>query len=344
MSSPQRHQTRGLTEGAILAALTVIVGAAGLVVPPVGILLAPLPIMLVVIRWGLRTAILASVVAGLILFQLFGPLGALSIVAAFAPLGLGLGWGIRRTVRAQVTILVGAAAFLVSIVAMFGVVTFVLHQDLVGHFTRSQVQAAQAALAVGQRLGAPQERMAELRQVIKVLPQMVRALFPIAIPLGALVWAYLCYATARTVLRRVGHELPGVPPILTWRVPLRLASVLLWVSAGLSLIGLRMPAARYAALDAMFVNFFVFGFQGALVGMTWMNRRQIPRVTQVTAGIFLFFLSSESLLPVVALAVLGMLDTWFDYRRINSGSGAPSEAGARPDAGVKRTDKAVRSP
>ena len=55
---PSRGPTRGLTEGAILAALTVIVAAVGLITPLVGVLLAPLPIMLLVIRWGLRIAVL----------------------------------------------------------------------------------------------------------------------------------------------------------------------------------------------------------------------------------------------------------------------------------------------
>ncbi len=322
MRSRQRHPTRGLTEGAILAALTVIVGAAGLVIPPAGILLAPLPIMLVVIRWGVRTAVLASVVAGLILFQFFGPLNALSIVAAFAPLGLGLGWGVRRTLGAQFTVLVGAAAFLASIVAMFSVATFLLHQDLVGQFVRSQVQAMQTALAIQQRLGASHQQTEELRQFITVLPQMVRTLIPVALPLGALLWAYLSYTTARTVLRRVGHELPGMPPILSWRLSPVLASVLLWLSAGLSLVSLRVPVVRGAALDAMFVNVFVFGFQGALVGITWMNRRHLSRFAQVMVGLLIF---TAGYLPLVALAVLGMMDTWFDYRRIAAGPAAPSE-------------------
>jgi uncharacterized protein YybS (DUF2232 family) len=311
-----------LTEGAILAALTVIVGAAGLIIPPAGILLAPLPIMLVVIRWGLRTAVLASIVAGLILLQFFGPLNAVSIVAAFAPLGLGLGWGLRRGLGAQFTIMIGAAAFLASIVAMFGVAIFLLHQDLVGQFIRSQVEAMQTALAMQQRLGMPSQQTAELQAFIKVLPQMVRTLFPVALPLGALLWAYLCYTTARVVLRRVGHELPGVPPILAWRLSPWLASGLLWISAGLALASLRMPLMRGAALDAVFVSVFVFGFQGALVGLTWLKRRQIPRFAQVMIGVLIF---TAGYLPMVALAVLGMMDTWFDYRRISAGPTSPPE-------------------
>jgi uncharacterized protein YybS (DUF2232 family) len=317
----QRHATRGLTEGAILAALTVVVGAVGLVAPFVGILLAPLPIMLLVIRWGLRTAVLASVVAALILLQFFGPLNAISVTAMFAPLGLALGWGVWRGIGAQLTVLAGAAAFLVSTVATLAAATFMMHQDLVGQFITSQVQGMQMALALQQKIGAPSQQIDEMRQIIAILPGFLHTALPVIFALGALVWAYLCYVIARTVLRRVGHVLPGVPPILSWRIPPGLASVLLWIAAVLALATLRVPALRGAATDAMLVNVLVFAFQGALVGIIWMKRRQIPWFAQVLAGVLLL---TAGLLPILAVTLLGMLDTWFDYRRLTGGPQAPA--------------------
>ncbi len=335
VKSTRRQATRGLTEGALLAALTVIVGAVGLVAPFVGILLAPLPIMLLVIRWGLRTAVLASVVAALILLQFFGPLNAVSITAMFAPLGLALGWGVWRGIGAQFTVFLGAAAFLVSTIAALATTTFVLHQDLVGQFITSQVQAMQMALSLQQKLGAPAQHIEEMRRTIAALPQFLHTALPVMFALGALVWSYLCYALARAVLRRVGHRLPGVPPILSWRVPPPLAAALLWAAAVLALAALRVHQLSGAALDALIVNVFVFGFQGALVGIAWANRRQIPRIAQVLAGVLVL---TAGLLPILALTALGMLDTWFDYRRLTGGPGSPasgldaSETQDRPHA------------
>lgn len=323
-TATRRQPTRGLTEGAILAALTVVVAAAGLIAPFVGILLAPLPIMLLVIRWGIRTALLATVVAAWVLLQFFGPLNAISAVATFAPLGLALGWGVRRGIGAQFTILAGAAAFLGSTLAVLEVTMIVLHQDLIEQFIRGQVQAMQTALAVQERLGAPQQQVDELRLLwdtycgehhcfAAVMPQFFHTALPVMLAFGALLWGYLSYTVARAVLRRVGHTLPAVPPIVTWHIPPLLASILLWISAGISLVSLRDPRASGMALDAMFVDLFVFGFQGALVGIAWMNNRQIPRFAQVMAGVLLLM---TGLLPMMALAVLGIMDSWFDYRRL----------------------------
>jgi len=323
-----RHPTRGLTEGAILAALTVIVAAAGLVAPFVGVLLAPLPIMLLVIRWGPRIAVLAAIVATAVLLEFVGPLNALSAAAMFAPLGLALGWGVWRGVGAEGTILIGAAAFLLSALAALLAVTNLLHQDLIGELIKSQIDAMQMTIAMQQKLGAPPQQIDALRDAIALMPRLFHAALPVMLAFGALLWSYLCYVVSRAVLRRVGHTLPGVRPMLTWRVPPILATALLWIGGGLSLASLRAPSLDTPALDAMLAALFVFGFQGALVGIKWLLARQVPRFAIVIAGVLLI---SGGLLPMVALAMVGVLDTWFDYRRLS----APVTRGElTPDGGA----------
>lgn len=325
----QRHPTRGLTEGAVLAALTVIVGAVGLIAPFVAVLLAPLPIMLLVIRWGLRIAVLASVVATLLLLQFFGPLGALSSAALFAPLGLTMGWGVRRGLAAPLTILAGAAGFFSSTIATVAVVRAVLHQDLIEQVIRSQVLAMQTSLSVWQRLRVPSQKLDELRTAISVMPQFLHTALPAVLALGTLLWAYLCYTVARAVLRRVGHELPAVPPLLAWRIHPLLVSALLWITAGLSFLSYWVPPAAGPALNAVIADLFVFGFQGALVGVTWMNRWGIPRFAQVMAGLLVL----GDVRPLAGLAVVGILDTWFDYRRLGGLPAPASPPIADPGAG-----------
>jgi uncharacterized protein YybS (DUF2232 family) len=331
----RRHPTRGLTEGAILAALTAIIGAVGLLAPPVAVLLAPLPIMLLVIRWGLRIAVLASIIAAAALFQFTGPVNAVSAFAMFAPLGLTLGWGVRRGFAAQWTILVGSVAFLFASVAMIAGAGALMHQDVMGDFITSQVKAMQMAMDVQHRFGAPAAQVEEMRKLIAILPQFLRTALPVALALGALLWAYLCYTLARSVLRRVGHPLPAVPPILTWRLSTALSTVMLWAGAILSLVAIRLPQFfGGAALDAMLVNLFVFGFQGVLVGVTWANRRGYPAFIQIVFG---FMLLGAGILPLLGLAILGMLDTWWDFRRLQPRAG---EAASASDAAAHENGEA----
>lgn len=299
------------------------------------VLLAPLPIMLLVIRWGLRIAVLASVIAAAALFQFGGPLNAISAVAMFAPLGLTLGWGVRRGLAAQWTILAGSVSFFLATLAMLAAAQGLVHQDVMGEFITGQVKALQTAMDVQRRLGAPAAQIEEMRKLTEMMPQFLRTALPVALALGAILWAYLCYKVARSVLRRVGHPLPAVPPMLTWRLSTLLSTVMLWGGALASLAAIRAPQLGGIALDAMLVNLFVFGFQGTLVGVTWANRRGYPAFIQVLFG---FMLLGAGILPLLGLAILGMLDTWWDFRRLlprpgaaAGGADAPAQAPAAQD-------------
>lgn len=347
-----RRQTRGLTEGAILAALAAAIATVGFVVPPVAVLLAPLPVMLLVIRWGLRTAVLAAVVAGLILLQFFGPLVAVSITVIFAPIGLALGWGVRRGVGAQVTVLAGSAAFLLSTIGTFGLTTFVLHQDLLGQLIQAQVQGMHQSVALLERFGAPQEKIDEIRLLADAqcwehhcfpppMEQSLRTVVPVGVALGALFWGYLCYTLGRSVFRRIGYEIPAVQPMLTWRLPRRLAMTLVWISAGLSGAGLWFPDLSGIVLSAVLLNLFVFGFQGALVAVVWMNGRQLSRAMQIIA--FVALISMQAGLALFGLAILGMLDTWYDFRRLTSSPGANPQPVPQPIAPPERSARGPRA-
>ena len=356
----QRQSTRGLTEGAILAALTVLVAALGLVAPFVGTLLAPLPIMLLTIRWGLRVAALATVVAALILLMFFGPLNALSAAALFAPLGLGLGWGVWRGVGSARTVLVGAGALIVAIVASFVLTTIMLHQDLLGQFVKglveSQVQALQALLASTQWTAhnLPPDVLASLRHNAALMNQvhqqqdqarsmigftrtygagLIYHALPVMLCLGALVWAYLCYTTARVVLRRVGHEPPGFAPMLTWRIPPGLATLLLWAFAGVTFLSAWFPWLSAAWVSVLLLTVFVFGFQGVLVALAWMKRRRLSRSLQI---IVVALLVTSGLWPILAAVLLGLLDAWFDFRRLGAAS-APKRDEQATAAGIVST-------
>jgi uncharacterized protein YybS (DUF2232 family) len=345
MNDRQRHPTRALTEGAILAALTVVVATVGLIAPFVGVLLAPLPIMLLVIRWGLRIGVLASAVAAVLLLQFFGPLIAAPVAAAFVPLGLALGWAVRRKFAPPLTILAGAAAFLCASIVVLGVFAAVLHLDPIDQLIQIQVQASQMGVSALRSLGAPLPAIEQIRAqwesfcsehhcVTALMPPLVRPLFPLILALGALLSAYLSYAVARPILRRVGHELPGVPPLLAWRLNPRLASALVWSTAGLTLLSYWFPPAATAAFNATYAALYAFGFQGALVGITWMNRWRIPRISQFIAGILLL---QVGYLFVAALMILGLLDTWFDYRRL----AGPSTANSPTTNPVETTAPAI---
>src|SRR2546421_5424540 len=95
---------RGLTEGAILAALVAVLALAANYVPLVGLaanFLCPIPLAVLMIRHGLRVAALATVVAIAIGSAISGPVTGVLILLGFAPVGLAIGFGLRRQWRSE---------------------------------------------------------------------------------------------------------------------------------------------------------------------------------------------------------------------------------------------------
>src|SRR5712692_2247130 len=90
---------RGLTEGAVLAAVAALLALAAQYIPLLGtaaVFLCPLPLTVLTVRQGLRVAWLAAAVAAAIGTMVGGVFVGISIALGFAPSGIVMGIGIRR--------------------------------------------------------------------------------------------------------------------------------------------------------------------------------------------------------------------------------------------------------
>src|SRR5437899_6038742 len=104
---------RGLTEGAILAALVAVLALAANYVPLVGLaanFLCPIPLAVLMIRHGLRVAALATVVAIAIGSAISGPVTGVLTLRGFAPVCLAMAVALCRQWSACRGILVRGAS------------------------------------------------------------------------------------------------------------------------------------------------------------------------------------------------------------------------------------------
>src|SRR2546425_4078409 len=112
---------RGLTEGAVLAALVTVLALAANYIPLVGLaanFLCPIPLAVLMIRHGLRVAALATVVAIALGSAISGPVTGLLILLGFAPVGLAIGFGLRRQWSASTVVLITGGAGVLAL--LFG--------------------------------------------------------------------------------------------------------------------------------------------------------------------------------------------------------------------------------
>ena len=307
---------RGLTEGAVLAALVTVLALAANYIPLVGLaanFLCPIPLAVLMIRHGLRVATLATVVAIALGSAISGPVTGLLILLGFAPVGLAIGFGLRRQWSASTVVLITGGAVLLALILGgvaakigIGVDPRVFAREVIEINKRSLDDAAQRY----GRLGLDTRQMAGSITMMRDFFDYSYRLIPMLLLVGSFISAYLNYEVARLVLRRVGVKAPALPPMSMWGLP----AIALWALPVLSLLAV-LGARRIAPLEGFganlaFLIFFVLVSQGVLAGWVLMGKYRFPAWYRVIV-ILLFSSGPTGLL----LFFLGLADAAFDLRR-----------------------------
>ncbi len=314
--SPLRERTASLTEGALLAALTALVALLVTLFGSFGLVAAPLPLFVLTYRRGLRTAVLSAVVAGLVLSPFFGFPQGLAFVGVFAPVGLVQGFVARKGEGrlALRTVLWGAGVGLLVTLVSLAVTRFLIGLDPLETVVKVQVQAAQSAADLSRRLGAPPQQVQQMELLAQQMPNLLRTILPAALVFGVALWSYGSYTLARHVMRRLGTELPGFPPILTWRLPPVGGIVLVGpVLVGVALQPWLPDLARMLVANGFMLSVLTLAFFGFLTLLHYLVAREVPKAGRVLAVVAVFLMGD---LGTFAMVALGLVDLWFDLRKV----------------------------
>jgi len=335
MRSTRRNRltTQGLTEGAIQAALVAVFAVISRYVPLASLVttfLIPLPLTVLVIRRGLRPAVLAAIVSGLLAGVLTGNvLVGLSILVAVAPFGIVVGLGARRGWSAPR--ILGAAILVTgaSVIANGLLLLAFLHINPIREYTLTidlMRQSLETSLNLYTRLGVSPQTLESFRRtmmpVLDLMPKLILFVFIST----AVTSAWLNYQVGRPILRRVGHPLPALPPASTWRLPgfvlwlLPLAYVLHALGAqqitSLSdrlrstLPSAPLPISADVGLNILVLVQTAFQLQGVLVGWVLLGRYRMSPILRIIVLSLLVFNPIFGFL----FLFLGLIDSVFPLR------------------------------
>lgn len=310
-----QHRITPLTESGLLTALAVVLAMAAFYLPVVGIvaaLLWALPVLVLVVRHGLRWGVLAVLAAGVIMAILIEPLLSLRMVVSFAPAGLVLGYGFRRAwpgikafgLALSASIL-GKLLALGLIFAVTAVNPLAMEMDTVRETFAQTFQLYESA-------GVDPETLAKSREEVQAGIDMLGMLLPLLVIMMGLFDTVAGYWLGTRVLRRLGHAVPQLPPFAQWRLP----SGFLYLF-GFSLVGLYwggahdIPWLYQLSLNGDMLAIFAGLVQGLSIAHCLMRHYKLSLF--VRAAIYVIVLLNSFLAQLVALT--GLMDMLLDYRR-----------------------------
>ncbi|MCL4426033.1 MAG: YybS family protein [Firmicutes bacterium] len=331
--------TRPLVEGALFAAVSVVLGLVGYFVPVTALVLMafwPVPVALVYIRHDFRTAFLTVLVTGLVLATVIGAVEALLFVLASGSMGLALGFSLRRrlsgigtiTVLDQdgqvwvmedrrrlsgigtITVMAGAALF--SMVAS-GLLSYYLLGVNLLQMQDQIFEETIKGLALYERLGLSPEMVQTMRDRWLEARDAARLLLPSMAVLASFVLSYIDLAAASPIMKRFGFEPPVLPSFKEWRMPRFFAY--LYLLGFLLILGkhyLPLPWLDPAGTNLVYFLSISFILQGVAVAYYFLSRWNLSKPLRVVLLVYALFI------PVLAqiLSWLGLFDTIIDYRRM----------------------------
>ena len=221
-SNTPENRVHSLTEGGVLAAVTVVMALVGVYVPILGmiaILLWPLPVIVLIVRHGLRWGVMAVVVASFLTAAIVEPSTALRLAIAFGPVGLALGLGYRRGWSGVKLFTVSMVVSMVAKVAGLLLVFFLTGiEPFSGQFAMMDESFAQAA-DMYRSMGMSEEQIAASEQNFVQNMNLVKLLVPLIVVMMGLMDTMINYIVGGKILTRLGETVPTFPPFMEWRMP-----------------------------------------------------------------------------------------------------------------------------
>jgi len=301
-----RPEPRNATSGVLGSALaSSLLYSLSLAHPMLGLCagVAPFPLLLVRLRSGLAGGVMATLLAAALVGAVFAPGHALMFLAVWAvPIGLigeamARGRGLRKGCGWAFAVL----AMEILIALFFASPT--LEARALAPFEHFRSAAFIEDLRTS---GMPADQIDVWTEQVSILHAVMAVVYPAAYIIMAALMVLANAVLLRSYLARrdpgwlEGGEFEG----LRWPVGLSVV----FVAAGLSVLA---PPVRSAGYNVLLVLAFFFVLQGLAVVAYYANRLAGPPVLR--AAVLVLVLVNPWAPQILAL--LGLFDMWFDFRK-----------------------------
>ncbi|KYO67222.1 YybS family protein [Thermovenabulum gondwanense] len=311
-----QNNTRALVEGALLSAITIILSLLSLYIPILGTfasLVWPVPIILLGIRHGLKISILATVVSGIIVAMLEGPLQALTVILGFGLIGIALGWAISKDFSAEKCLAVGTVASLIAKVVLIIISLYVMGINPINEEIAALKESVEQVTKFYTSMGMNKELVEQTTQNFKQAVNLLSMAIPGVFVLASIVDSFLNYSVAKLVITKLGSRIKDFTPFWQWKLP---SFTVFFFMIGILLTFLEpyWPAGilKTIGMNLQLVFYFAFFIEGFSLLAYYFGKYNVSKPLRVLAVLLVFF--NPFFAQIVAWA--GMFDILMNFRKL----------------------------
>ncbi|HXL04935.1 MAG TPA: YybS family protein [Bacillota bacterium] len=307
------NNTRMLVESALLVAISTLFCVLDAYIP-IFALVYPLPIVILVVRWGLRAGVWATVVTILTTSMFVGPLQGLLVFTKVGIIGITLAQCIRNQLSPVKTLAITAIAVAVSMVFVVG------FNLLIGGFGIEEIwelmqKSMDSALQFYRGMGVAESEISRMETYLSQLMEAAKVILPASLFMVVVTVAGFNYLTARLILGKLGYKMVELKPFSKWRLSWHYG----WgYVGGLSLVVAGQVAAVPLVLkigtNIVSVFGMIFLVQGLAVVWYFFDKYKLLPIARWL--IIIFIILNPTLLQILSWA--GVLDAWLDFRKLSS--------------------------
>lgn len=253
----------------------------------------PIPIAYIVVKYGMKRAILLIIVAAVVNGLIMGAVMGLYTVIGFGLIGFILGASLEEGFSPLKTLLLTIFAVLISNLIIAGTTSYIFgfsYNQLFNDLIKS----------IGQ---SPE--FSHLSAVLEQQLNLIKRIFPAITVITSIITGSLTYYATLWYLKKMGLEQKVYKPVKYWRFPHW------WVSLGI-VISLLFKTNIYL-LNLNIILLFLAALQGFSVGLFYLTKGNYPPFLTFT---YILIIVLFNLFSFIILALVGLVDMWFNLRKI----------------------------
>lgn len=296
-------------------ALTGFVFAISIYIPIAGFfsaLFIPLPVVFYRIKLGRNVgSIVPSITATLMLLAIGRFSTDLWFFIELLLMGFVMGELLERRYPIEKTVLYTSAAVLGSTLLALFFYSAASHTGITALVSDYVSKNLRLTLKMYRNMGVSQENIDLIAKSLGHIQYYLVRLLPCIMAVSTLfaVWANLLLA--RSLLKTKAPLAVDFGPLNHWKAP----EHLVWAVIACGALLLVAPgAARLIGLNGLAILMMIYFFQGLAIVAFFFEKKHFPRMFRI----FLYTLIALQQMLLLIIIVVGLFDTWFNFRKIDT--------------------------